>query len=106
MIELTEAQQAKLRGDGVESKNVIAGIRPQHITLVDQGGIDAKVDVSEMMGAELHLHLDAEGNEVVAIVPITEKDPSSVKYGEVLHFTFRPELLHLFDAETEKSLTD
>ena len=105
-IELTEAQQAKLRGDGVESKNVIAGIRPQHITLVDQGGIDAKVDVSEMMGAELHLHLDAEGNEVVAIVPITEKQPSSVHYGEVLHFTFNPQLLHLFDAETEVSLID
>ena len=105
-IELTAEQQAKLKADGVESKTVIAGVRPQHITLVDQGGIDAKVDVSEMMGAELHLHLDAGGNEVVAIVPITEMDPSSVKYGEVLHFTFRPELLHLFDAETEKSLTD
>ena len=105
-IGLTAAQQATLKEKGVETKNVIAGIRPQHITLVDEGGIEAKVDVSEMMGAELHLHLDAEGNEVVAIVPITEKQPSSVHYGEVLRFTFRPELLHLFDAETEVSLTD
>jgi multiple sugar transport system ATP-binding protein len=103
-IALTEAQQAKLKENGVESKNVIAGIRPQHVTLVEQGGIEGKIDVSEMMGSELHLHLDAEGNEVVAIAPITEIAPDSVKYGDVLRFTFRPELLHLFDAETEKSL--
>ena len=101
-IALTEAQQKTLSGKGEEPRTVIAGIRPQHVTLKEDG-IEASVDVSEMMGSELHLHLDAGGNEVVSIVPITEQS-ETVRPGQKLHFTFRPELLHLFDADTEKSL--
>jgi len=103
-IALTAEQQAKLKADNIESQEVVAGVRPQHISLVENGGIEAEVDVSEMMGSELHLHLDANGNEVVAIVPITEKISADVKHGMKLNFAFQPELLHLFNAETEKSL--
>ena len=100
---LTDAQNAKLKENGVAEQEVIAGVRPVHVTL-DENGIESVVDVSAMMGSELHLHLDAQGTDVVAVVPITETSSVNMAIGSKLNFTFAPELLHLFDSETEKSL--
>ncbi len=102
-IALTDAQNAKLKENNVDSQDIVAGVRPVHVTLSD-AGIKARVDVSEMMGSELHLHLDANGTDVVAVVPVTESTSSSIHHGQEIGFTFAPELLHLFNAETEKSL--
>ena len=102
-FELTPAQQAKLRESNIESQDVIAGVRPHHITL-SKDGIKSKVDVSEMMGSELHLHLDADGQEVVSVVPITESESADIHHGMEIGFSFAPELMHLFNVETEESL--
>ena len=58
-VTLTAEQSAKLAAAGVESRSVTAGVRPVHISL-GESGIPAEVDVSELMGSELHLHLRAE----------------------------------------------
>ena len=100
---LTPAQQAKLREKNIESQDVVAGVRPHHITL-SKDGIKSKVDVSEMMGSELHLHLDADGQEVVSVVPITESESADIHHGMEIGFGFAPELMHLFNVETEESL--
>ena len=98
---LTAEQNKKLREAAVESQDVIAGVRPVHI--IPGSGIQAKVDVSEMMGSELHLHLDVQGTDVVAIVPVTE-DSMTVANGSDIQFSFDPKNLQLFHKETEKSL--
>ena len=98
---LTEQQNKKLMEAGIESQDVIAGVRPVHI--VPGSGIQAKVDVSEMMGSELHLHLDVQGTDVVAIVPVTE-DSMTVENGSEIQFSFDPKNLQLFDKSTEKNL--
>ena len=41
-------------------------MRPSHVALTDNG-ISATVDVSEMMGSEVHLHANANGKDVVII---------------------------------------
>ena len=41
------------------------------------GGIAATVDVSEMMGSAIHIHVDAEGRDVVIVVPVSEEEAES-----------------------------
>ena len=98
---LTEGQNQKLLEKGIESQPVIAGVRPVHI--LPGSGIRSKIDVSEMMGSELHLHLDVNGTDVVAIVPVTE-DTTMVQNGSELLFSFDPKNLQLFDKTSEASL--
>ena len=102
--------QAKLLANNVPGKAVTMGIRPVHITFAaadSEATIKGTVDVSEMMGSEVHLHVNAQGKDIVMIVPTTELDAahrSGIPYGSEVSFTFRPELIHLFDAETELNL--
>ena len=100
---LTEEQNEKLAAAGVESRTVTVGVRPVHITLGGEG-VGALVDVSELMGSELHLHLDANGKDVVAVVQTANVDPSAFARHTAVQFAFEPRLAHIFDPETEKNL--
>ena len=102
-FKLGEEQQELLRKNKQKPGRVIAGVRPVHITLT-QDGLDATIEVSEMMGSEMHLHLRAGDDEVVAVIPTTDIDFNSTKIGAPVRFAFNPELLQLFDPETEESL--
>ncbi len=109
VMELTQAAQAKLKAQGITEKDVTVGIRPEHVHLADasKSTLGAKVDVSEMMGSEIYLHVDADGKDVVLRIPSTELPSewrAGIPYGTQIAFTFPPELLHLFDPETEKNL--
>ena len=100
---LPEDRQAILKAKEAPEGKVIAGIRPVHISISDSG-IPAKIDVSEMMGSELHLHMNANGTDVVAVVQTADIDLDRIGNHANVNFTFRPELMHLFDKETEVSL--
>lgn len=100
-VELGAEQQCAL-GDCSE-RNVVVGIRPVHLK-VSESGFRANVDVSEMMGSEMHLHLNVGGKDVVAVVPTAGLDLDRVKSGSQICFDFDPALVHLFDAETERNL--
>ena len=102
-IALTDAQNQALAAKNVPAKDVVVGVRPVHVTLGDSG-IDGKIDVSEMMGSELHLHMNAGGQDVVAVVPTTELEGKSVANGTTVKFSFPAKLLHLFDKATEENL--
>ena len=86
------------------------GIRPEHVSFAPEAGphcLTGSVDVSEMMGSEIHLHVNAGGHDVVLRVPTTElasEHKGGFSYGDQVHFTFRGDLIHLFDPETEKNL--
>jgi len=102
-IELTKEQQAALKDKEVK-EDVVLGVRPCHIHLADKG-IEAKIDVTELMGSELHLHVDSAGKDVVIVVQTTEIDVDGLHgSNKTIHYTFDPKLMHLFDKETEKSL--
>ena len=71
--------------------------------LIDKG-IDAQIDVSELMGSELHLHMTAGGKDVVAVVQTANLDPNAYARHTAVRFSFEPRLIHLFDPKTEKNL--
>ena len=67
-------QAGSPQGHGQTSPaEIIVGVRPVHVHLADDG-IDATVDVSELMGSELHLHVNSNGKDVVIVVPTTDID--------------------------------
>ena len=102
-VTLTAEQSAKLAAAGVESRSVTAGVRPVHISL-GESGIPAEVDVSELMGSELHLHLAANGQDVVAVIPTANIDPGAYARHTAVKFGFDAKLVHLFDSDSEKNL--
>ena len=107
---LGDKAQELLTGKGVGERKVTVGIRPEHIAFAAAPGSDtvsSKVDVSEMMGSEVYLHVNAVGRDVVLRIPTTDlpaEHRAGIPYGTEINFAFRPELIHLFDPETEKNL--
>ena len=101
-VELSEDKQERLAANKVEPQEVTLGVRPEHTDL-SQDGVEAKVDVSEMMGSSVHLHVTAEGRDVIIIVPtIDMKD--NYRMGDTVHFSFDGRVAHVFSKETERNL--
>ena len=67
-FELSKEKQDRLKAKEVKEQDITLGVRPDHMVLADKG-IKAKVDVSELMGTSVHLHVTALGRDVIAIVP-------------------------------------
>ena len=110
VMPLSKKIQSSLAAKSVPSQAVKLGIRPEHIHLEETAGthtISSKVDVSEMMGSEIHLHVDANGKDVVLRIPTTdlaEEYRGGMGYGTEILFTFREDLIHLFDLESGANL--
>ena len=102
-VELSAEKEARLAANDVKSQDVTLGVRPEHTDLSDTG-IDAKVDVFELMGSSVHLHVTAEGKDVVIIVPTTDALSDSFTMGQNVKFTFNGNVAHVFSKETEKNL--
>jgi len=103
-FELPQNKQEVLKGMSSVPEDVLAGVRPVNISLSDTG-IAATIDVSELMGSELHLHVNSNGKDVVIVVP-TDNDNVQFMNGNhsEIHYSFNPELIHIFDKETENNL--
>ena len=67
-------------------------------------GFTGKIEVSEMMGSEVHLHINLNGDDIVAVIPTANLDLDTVSLGKDFTFDFNPNLIHIFDAKTEKNL--
>ena len=101
-FQLNDFQQKALKQNGQQPCDIICGIRPQHIS-VGSGGLSAQVNVSELLGSEIHLHTTCDGNDVVMVVPTVGLDVQP-KMGDVIQFTAEPGLIQLFDKETQNNL--
>ena len=102
-VKLSAEQSAALKKNNVPTKDIIVGVRPVHIRL-DPNGFKAEIDVSEMMGSELHLHMDVKGTDMVAVIPTAGIDITDLVGGKPVGFNFDTSLIHLFDPETEENL--
>ena len=111
---------AKIEVDGIKGEmlaerdvkpgEILLGVRPEHIVLSKTPGantIPAKLEVNEMMGSELHLHVYTEdGTRLIVRVPTIDLDAEqrrSLVNGAQLYVTFEGKVMHFFDPETEKN---
>ncbi len=110
-VPLSEEKCALLAKNGTGTQDVILGVRPEHTQLVfnqTENTIEGTLRVNEMMGSELHLHVDlVDGTSVILRIPtldLTEEQRRALTYGSKLRFTFPEKVAHLFDPKTEESL--
>ena len=99
-VALPKDKQKALSDKGVKPQDIKLGVRPDSITQGD--GISATVDVCEMMGSSVHLHLTIEGKDVVIVIATADlaaDKRSGYRYGDTFNFTFAGEAVHLFDKD-------
>ena len=78
---------------------LILGIRPEHIDLVETGGVEFRVETVELLGAERLLYGKVGDEDVTVRV---EEGKPFPKPGETGRISARQDRLHWFDAETGK----
>ena len=101
-VELSEDKQQRLVAKDVAEQQVTVGVRPEHV-IIGQSGIPAKVDVSEMMGSSVHLHMSALGGDMIAIVPLNG-EAAHYPMGMDVKLSFGGHVVHVFSKDDSKNL--
>ncbi|MBR2682876.1 MAG: sn-glycerol-3-phosphate ABC transporter ATP-binding protein UgpC [Atopobiaceae bacterium] len=96
-------KQQRLAEHNVQPQDITLGVRPEHITLSQNAGLSGTVDVSEMMGSSVHLHLTSMGQDVIVIVPTASGDVQH-EMGSEVRFEFAGNVIHLFSKTDEHNL--
>ena len=110
-IEVTGKKAEMLKANNVESQEIILGVRPEHMTLAEPGdpaAIKSTVRVNEMMGSELHLHVEEDnGDHLIVRIPTVSLEDDQRKnlvYGGTMYATFEGKVMHFFDVQTQQNL--
>ena len=110
-IEVTGKKAQMLLDKNIQSGEILLGVRPEHVTKADEhdpAAIPCTIRVNEMMGSELHLHVEEDNGDrlIVRIPTITLEDDErkAMVYGSKLHITFEGKVMHFFDKDTGVNL--
>lgn len=85
--------------DLADGTPVVLGVRPENIELADSG-MEATVSVIEPTGSETLVFMRMNGQELTAVF----RERQTFQPGEIVHVTFRPDSIHLFDEKTGKRI--
>jgi len=106
-IALNDEKAKKVKDLNYIGKGVNIGIRPEdikefaeHDLTEDMTKFDVKVEVTEMMGAEIYIYFTFNGKQVISRV----KASSLLKVGDTANLRIKGRRLHLFDSETGASI--
>ncbi len=110
-IEVSGKKAEQLAERGVDTQEIILGVRPEHIILADSSdpaAIPCKIVVNEMMGSELHIHaVEDNGDKLIVRIPtirLTDEERKSLVYGTTIYVTFESKVMHFFNKDTEENL--
>ena len=102
VVELSEEKQTALNANNVPEQEITLGVRPEHITVGDTG-VAGKIDVHEMMGSSVHLHVNTHGKDIIAVIStmdMSEAEVAAMKAGTEVSFNFGGHNCHVFNKET------
>ena len=105
VVVLSDDKQEALAKNNVAEQEIKLGVRPEHIVL--EKGLTGKVDVSELMGSSVHLHVSSMGRDVVMVVStmnMTGAEVSALNHGATVEFNFPGHVCHVFNKETGVNL--
>ena len=109
-IEVDGENGELLRQQNVGSREILLGVRPEHINLAEAGEdtINGTILVNEMMGSELHLHVRVDDNSKMIVrtptVNLTHEERTQLRKNQPVHLSFPGKVMYFFDPETEKNL--
>ncbi len=86
--------------DAPDGADVVYGIRPEHLRLVPEGGIEAKIAIVEETGSETILLTRVGKDEVVILV----RERVALTPGDTVRFAAKPATSHFFDGRTGRRL--
>ena len=108
-IELPPAKAKKLIEGGYAGKTVVLGIRPEDVhdsqAFINNSAdsvIESTIKVYELLGAEVFLYFDIEGTQMTARV----NPRTTLRTGDHAVFALDMEKIHLFDKDTELTITN
>lgn len=99
VILLNQKDQQVLKDLGYVGKEIILGIRPEDVQVV-QTGFSVKVDLVEMLGSDAYVHFHIGEKSFIANV----SSDLDISVADQIQITFDPDKVHLFDHETEQSI--
>jgi multiple sugar transport system ATP-binding protein len=101
-VQLADGTQldAPVNAGGVDGQQVVYGTRPEHLSLVDAGGIPARVVVMEPTGMDTFVACRYEGVELSAVF----RERHDFAPGSVVRLQPDLQRAHLFDAGTGQLL--
>ena len=102
---LSDDKQEALAKNNVAEQEIKLGVRPEHIVL--EAGLEGTVDVSELMGSSVHLHVTSMGRDVVMVVStmnMTGAEVAALNHGSKVSFSFPGHVCHVFNKETGVNL--
>ena len=106
VVEVSEEKQARLAANNVEEQAITLGVRPEHMILADDG-VDTTIEVNELMGSSVHLHVNVDGKDVIVIVStlnMTGAEVAALKAGANVKIAFPSNAVHVFNKETGVNL--
>ena len=108
-VVLPEDKSKKLIDGGYAGKKVVFGIRPEDISddpeMIQKNGdcvIESDVTGYELLGAEVLLYYTVAGANMTARVD----SDTPARYGDHIKLAFDPHKIHVFDKETELTITN
>ena len=108
-ITLTGDKAKKLIDGGYDGKTVVMGIRPEDVyddeetvAAHPETVIESTVRVYELLGAEVYLYFDYAGANFTARV----KPSTTARTGDHIKIALEPSKIHVFDKETEMTITN
>jgi multiple sugar transport system ATP-binding protein len=105
-VELSEEKQAKLAANNVEEQEIVLGIRPDHLELAENG-LETKIEVTELMGSSVQLHVTIAGKDVIVVVPtldLSNAELAAMSAGTPVKVGFPSNACHVFCKETKINL--
>ncbi len=108
-VRLPESKNLDYQLEDYVDTDVTFGIRPEHISddpefiaTHPEGVLEANVEVTELMGAEIYLYVSVDGIPFTArVAPTSQAQP-----GDMIQIAIDVEKIHLFDKETEQTITN
>src|SRR5882757_162146 len=99
-LPLDRSNLARIRAAMAERTSLRVGVRPEHVKLLDAGGLEGTVYGAENHGVETIVTIQIAERFVRATVPSNV----SVALNQSIRFAFVQDKLHLFDSNTQDNL--
>ena len=109
-VDLPAGMQKTLASRNTAPQDITLGIRPDHLELCgagDENALAATVDVTELMGSTIHMHVNISGKDAIVIQPtldLSSEQKTNLSYGSKIHVHFPSSVVNLFSKADEKSL--
>ena len=109
VLKVPASKKQALIDGGYDGKTVVLGIRPEDIhdeqlfiESSPESVIDARINIYEMLGAEVYLYFTIDQFDITARVNAR----TTARPGDTVQFAFDLSKIHIFDKETEEILVN